>query len=268
MLSLVSVDSPPKLRTSETFTFWFLETFVDRLLGECAHPEVDSALRSPRSGLNSVKITGAKTNASHYVQRQARRDTGVEFVCGTRTESRLSPMLRSKMRSAGIVRVILFCFFGTAAQAQGADSQAAGRWGIHVAFWCLLIGVVSANVYLVGVFHAARSGISSRWSQKWEVSPRELGGFSWLQLHLESAVTLLRAHDDSLGLLGDPYLCLLQEFSANRLLPGLQTRLAAPGLIFPSGGVLEISENLVTTKVSRCRKRVRYCRYQTLTPKS
>jgi spermidine synthase len=43
---------------------------------------------------------------------------------------------------------------------------------------------------LVSVFHASRAGTSSRWKQRWEVSPRDLGGFSWSQLALWSVLSL------------------------------------------------------------------------------
>ncbi len=87
------------------------------------------------------------------------------------------------VRKFFITLTIFFCF-STIALGQDTPSDAAVQWRLHAAFWCLLIALILAVVYLVGVFHAARDGTSGRWARKWEFSPRDLGGFSWHRLAL------------------------------------------------------------------------------------
>src|SRR5205814_9788475 len=64
------------------------------------------------------------------------------------------------------------------------------QWCLQAAYWFLLVALILAVVYLVGVCHAARDGTSGRWAQKWEFSPRDLGGFSWYRLALWSLLSL------------------------------------------------------------------------------
>jgi len=93
------------------------------------------------------------------------------------------------VRKFFITLTIFFCF-STIALGQDTPSDAAVQWRLHAAFWCLLIALILAVVYLVGVFHAARDGTSGRWARKWEFSPRDLGGFSWHRLALWSLLSL------------------------------------------------------------------------------
>src|SRR6266700_206856 len=93
------------------------------------------------------------------------------------------------VRKFFITLTIFFCF-SIIALGQDTPSDAAVQWRLHAAFWCLLIALILAVVYLVGVFHAARDGTSGRWARKWEFSPRDLGGFSWHRLALWSLLSL------------------------------------------------------------------------------
>ena len=93
------------------------------------------------------------------------------------------------MRGRFLTLVFIFCFSGLAL-AQSISSPALSEWGLHEAFAFIVVGTIVANAYVVGLFHAAKAGTSSRWAAKWEFSPRDLGGFSWPQLAFWSLLSL------------------------------------------------------------------------------
>src|SRR5204863_1661815 len=93
------------------------------------------------------------------------------------------------MRGRFLTLVFIFCLSGLAL-AQSISSPALSEWGLHEAFAFIVVGTIVANAYVVGLFHAAKAGTSSRWAAKWEFSPRDLGGFSWPQLAFWSLLSL------------------------------------------------------------------------------
>src|SRR5436190_12914873 len=93
------------------------------------------------------------------------------------------------MRGRFLTLVFIFCFSGLAL-AQSISSPALSEWGLHEAFAFIVVGTIVANAYVVGLFHAGKAGTSSRWAAKWEFSPRDLGGFSWLHLAFWSLLSL------------------------------------------------------------------------------
>src|SRR5438874_4050437 len=88
---------------------------------------------------------------------------------------------------------IFLCFSGSAL-AQQASGGAPGEWSLHAAFGAVVVGLILANAYVVGLFHAKppgeSSGVLARLAEKWEFSPQGLGGFSWRQLALWSLLAL------------------------------------------------------------------------------
>src|SRR5438445_13416827 len=88
---------------------------------------------------------------------------------------------------------IFLCFSGSAL-AQQASGGAPGEWSLHAAFGAVVVGLILANAYVVGLVHAKppgeSSGVLARLAEKWEFSPRGLGGFSWRQLSLWSVLAL------------------------------------------------------------------------------
>jgi len=97
------------------------------------------------------------------------------------------------MRGRFLTLVFIFCFSGLAL-AQSISSPALSEWGLHEAFAFIVVGTIVANAYVVGLFHAAKAGTSSRWAAKWEFSPRAT-------VFLELAVAVSRIADDPLDLL-------------------------------------------------------------------
>jgi len=83
--------------------------------------------------------------------------------------------------------MVCFCGF---ALGQNTPSAATTQARLFAAFAAIVMGLIAANAYIVGLFHALRVGISSRWAAKWEFSPQDLGGFSWIKLGLCSLVSL------------------------------------------------------------------------------
>jgi len=53
-----------------------------------------------------------------------------------------------------------------------------------------MVGTILANAYVVGLFRTARARTSTSWAGKWELSPADLGGFSWPQLAFWSLLSL------------------------------------------------------------------------------
>src|SRR5213080_4687413 len=88
---------------------------------------------------------------------------------------------------------IFLCFSGSAL-AQQASGGAPGEWSLHAAFGAVVVGLILANAYVVGLFHAKppgeSSGVLARLAEKWEFSPQGRGGFSWRQLALWSLLAL------------------------------------------------------------------------------
>jgi spermidine synthase len=93
------------------------------------------------------------------------------------------------MRGRFLTLLSVLCFSGPAL-GQSTSSQTPPQWELLAAFACVVVGTIVANAYVVGLFHAARAGTSTSWTSKWEFSPGDLGGFSWLQLALWSLLSL------------------------------------------------------------------------------
>ena len=87
---------------------------------------------------------------------------------------------------------VFLCLSG-AALAQESGGRP-GEWTLHAAFGAVVVGLILANTYVVGLFHAKVPGESSRvlarWAEKLEFSPQDLGTFSWWQLALWSLLAL------------------------------------------------------------------------------
>src|SRR2546422_2063783 len=108
-----------------------------------------------------------------------------------------------KMTEAGFLRIqnplltlgvlLSLCGFALGQDAPGAASA---EWSLLAAFAFVVLGGIPANVYLVGLFHGARSessGAPTRWAEKWEFSPRSLGGLSlWSLLTLFLELLMIR----------------------------------------------------------------------------
>src|SRR6266568_3134037 len=111
---------------------------------------------------------------------------GVKFA----TKSNISTR---SMRKLLLCEGIFLCFSGSAL-AQQASGGAPGEWSLHAAFGAVVVGLILANAYVVGLFHAKppgeSSGVLARLAEKWEFSPQGLGGFSWRQLALWSLLAL------------------------------------------------------------------------------
>src|SRR3989441_10399807 len=107
-------------------------------------------------------------------------------------------MLTFTKRAYGPMRKLLFwlgvflCLSG-AALAQESGGRP-GEWTLHAAFGAVVVGLILANTYVVGLFHAKVPGESSRvlarWAEKLEFSPQDLGTFSWWRFALWSLLSL------------------------------------------------------------------------------
>jgi len=93
------------------------------------------------------------------------------------------------MRGRVLTGIFVACYSGLAL-GQGTVSQTASVRELDAAFVCVMVGTILANAYVVGLFRTARARTSTSWAGKWELSPADLGGFSWPQLAFWSLLSL------------------------------------------------------------------------------
>ena len=111
--------------------------------------------------------------------------------------NRSLPSLNSNPRFRG-VRDLVACAGGLlcwteAAWGQSRANNQLTNLSLHEAFFGVVVLGIVANAYLVGLFHPVSpgtGGICRRWSRKWELSPQDLGAFSWWRLALWSLLSL------------------------------------------------------------------------------
>src|SRR5207248_6455389 len=111
--------------------------------------------------------------------------------------NRSLPFLNSDPRFRG-VRDFVACAGGLlcwteAAWGQSRANNQLTNLSLHEAFFGVVVLGIVANAYLVGLFHPVSpgtGGICRRWSRKWELSPQDLGAFSWWRLALWSLLSL------------------------------------------------------------------------------
>ena len=111
--------------------------------------------------------------------------------------NRSLPSLNSNPRFRG-VRDLVACAGGLlcwteAAWGQSRANNQLTNLSLHEAFFGVVVLGIVANAYLVGLFHPVSpgtGGICRRWARKWELSPQDLGAFSWWRLALWSLLSL------------------------------------------------------------------------------
>src|SRR5438093_10299350 len=93
------------------------------------------------------------------------------------------------MRGRVLTGIFVACYSGLAL-GQGTVSKSTSVRELYAAFVCVMVGTILANAYVVGLFRTARARTSTSWAGKWELSPADLGGFSWPQLAFWSLLSL------------------------------------------------------------------------------
>lgn len=89
-----------------------------------------------------------------------------------------------------LVILLLLLISPVALCAQSTQTQSSAATGVLAATAVVICGAILANLYMVNVLHAKRTGIAGRWTRIWEVSPDEIGGNYWKQLILCSFISL------------------------------------------------------------------------------
>jgi spermidine synthase len=111
--------------------------------------------------------------------------------------NRSFPSVKSNPRFRGVRDLVvcaggLLCWNEAAWGQSGANNQLTNLSLDEAFFGVVVLGIV-ANAYLVGLFHPVSpgtGGICRRWARKWELSPQDLGAFSWWRLALWSLLSL------------------------------------------------------------------------------
>jgi spermidine synthase len=110
--------------------------------------------------------------------------------------NRSLPSVKSNPRFRGARDLVacaggLLCWTEAAWGQSGANNQLTNL-SLHEAFFGVVVFGIVANTYLVGLFHPVSAGTGGcrRWARKWELSPQDLGAFSWWRLALWSLLSL------------------------------------------------------------------------------